>query len=88
MNDYSSSKKLTKTLLRMSKAYSSFFYFTLEANENICFYSTMPFEKGQSFRDIVVYCTPELDLYFHNILQHCMKTQELEILEQSTIDDV
>ena len=87
-SDYSSENKLIKTLLRMSKDYSSFFYFTLEANENICFYSTMPFEKGQAYRDIVVYCTPELDDHFQGVLKHCQKNHEIEVIESSIVNDL
>ena len=85
---YTAKNKLTKTLLRMTKDYSSFFYFTLEANENIWFYSTMPFEKGQAHRDIVVYCTPELDAHFQGVLKHCQKGHEIEVIESSIIDDL
>jgi hypothetical protein len=88
MTKYTESKKLIKTVLRMAKNYSSFFYFTMEANENMAFYSTLPFEKGQNFRDIVVYSTPELYKNFQNILTHCQKNAEIEILEESEIDDI
>lgn len=92
MDNFIATKKLSKTVLRMSKAYSSFFYFTLESNENICFYSTLPFEKGQSFRDIVVYTTIELLEDFKQIVSHCMKStlhqNEFEILEQTIVDDL
>lgn len=91
MNNFSKTNQLSKTVLRMSKAYSSFFYFTLEANENICFYSTLPFEKGQSFRDIVVYTTVELKENFICILNHCMNSKlhqnDIEILEHTIIND-
>ena len=85
--NYITDKKLTKTVLRMPKDFTSFFYFTMESNENIGFYSTLPFEKGQAHRDIVVYTTPELHPDFQNILKHCGKRQELEILEKALIDD-
>lgn len=87
MSTYLTSKQLTKTVLRMDKNYSSFFYFTLESNENICFYSTLPFEKGQAHRDIVVYVTPELTADFQNILKHCQEKQNIEVLESSIIQD-
>jgi hypothetical protein len=71
----------------MAKDYSSFFYFTLESNENIAFYSTLPFEKGQFFRDISVYVTPELNNSFQNILAHCQQKNEIEVLSQTIISD-
>ncbi len=85
--NYISSKQLTKTVLRMKKDYTSFVYFTLESNENIAFYSTLPFEKGQNFRDIVVYTTPELEKELKNIIAHCNKNGQLTILEESLISD-
>lgn len=88
MNTYTESQKLHKTVLRMAKNYSSFFYFTMEANENIAFYSTMAFEKGQNHRDIVVYTTPELHPYFQKILAHCQKNNEIQILEESEFIDM
>lgn len=88
MKVYQESLNLTKTVLRMSKDYTSFFYFTLESNENNCFYSTLPFEKGQSYRDILVYCTPELDEAFQQILKHCQKKQKITILEKSLVSDL
>lgn len=87
MEKYINSKILMKTVLRMAKSYSSFFYFTMEANDNISFYSTLPFEKGQNYRDIVVYSTPELFPHFESILKHCQKSQEIEILEQCSVQD-
>ncbi|MBT4792564.1 MAG: hypothetical protein HON90_13410 [Halobacteriovoraceae bacterium] len=87
IDNYTQNKILSKFILRMDKSYSSFFYFTLEANENICFYSTLPHEKGQRYRDIVVYTTPELRKVFINILQHCKKNQEIEVLLDTEICD-
>ena len=75
---------LVQYLLRMPKADSSFFYFVLEANEGIAFYSTMPFTKGQMYRDIQVTCTKELDLELSNIIKHC--NSKLSIEELSRIE--
>ncbi len=84
---YIDSQVLWEHTLRMSKDFTSFFYFTMEANENIAFYSTLPFEKGQAFRDIVVYVTPELNDTFLKILNHCQKRSEIEILSQKQVED-
>lgn len=84
---YINDRFLWEYKLRMPKDYSSFFYFTLESNENIAFYSTLPFEKGQYFRDISVYVTPELNPTFQSILAHCQKTAEIEILSTASVTD-
>ena len=87
MNKYSDKREIVEYLLRMEKSYSSFFYFTLEANEGIAFFSTMPFEKGQQFRDIVVRTTPELEKDLVSIINHCSKKAEIEILSQKTLSE-
>jgi hypothetical protein len=87
MHNYLEKKEIVEYLLRMDKSYSSFFYFTLEANEGVAFFSTMPFEKGQQFRDILVRTTPELEKELINIISHCSKKAEIEILSNQTLSD-
>lgn len=41
-------------VIRVPKEESAFFYFQLEANEGLCFYSTLPASVGQAYRDIVI----------------------------------
>lgn len=41
-------------LLRMPKAQSSFVYFVFEANEGLCFYSTLEHNVGDPNRDMVL----------------------------------
>jgi hypothetical protein len=71
----------------MTKHATSLFYFTLEANENICFYSTLPFEKGTAMRDVVVYYTPELKSYFDTIITGMENLISIEILEDEVLID-
>lgn len=85
---YTDNRVLIKTTIRMPKEDTSFFYFTMESNENISFYSTLPFEKGQAYRDIVVYTTPELESCFKNILAHLETRLSLEILSETEISDL
>ncbi len=40
--------------LRMPKSQSSFVYFVFEANEGLCFYSTLPHRVGDATRDMVL----------------------------------
>ncbi len=84
---YTKTKKLIKFVLRMPKEETSFFYFTLESNENIAFYSTLDFEKGQAYRDIIVFTTPELLEYLNRILDHLSKTLRIETLSIQEISD-
>jgi hypothetical protein len=86
-NNYTNSHKLFEIILRMPKNDTSFVYFTLEANENKSFYSTLPFEKGQLSRDMVIMSTPEFKDQLLSIIEHCKKTTDIEILSQQFIDD-
>jgi len=87
MESFINTRKIVEYTLRMPKSYSSFFYFTLEANEGIAFFSTKPFEKGQAHRDILVRTTPELENDLINIINHCSKTAEIEQLNRSIISE-
>lgn len=89
MNEtYSDDQLLYKIVLRMPKAASSFFYFALESNENISFYSTQAFEKGQSYRDLEIFATPELKGQLKNLVSHYQETCEFETLEEGLIKDL
>lgn len=78
---------LKKITLRMPKSTSSFFYFALESNENIGFYSTLPFEKHQEFRDVVVISTPELYGHLKGIINHYQDHCQHQILSEEEIID-
>jgi hypothetical protein len=86
-NNYIQSTKLFEIILRMPKNDTSFVYFTLEANENKSFYSTLPFEKGQLFRDMVIMATPEFKDQVLSIIEHCKNSTDLEVLSQQFIQD-
>ena len=45
--------------IRVPKKESAFTYFTLEANEGICFYSTLQESLGRPYRDIEIMGAPE-----------------------------
>ena len=87
MEPYISSKKLIKYTFRLPKAFSSFFYFTLESNENLAFYSTLSHKTGDTHRDIVVRTTPELENQFKSLVDHCKKKGDIELLSREEEDD-
>lgn len=78
---------LNKIVLRMPKSASSFFYFALESNENIAFYSTLPFDKHQAFRDIEILSTPELYEHLTRLISHYQETCQFEKLSEEVIKD-
>lgn len=78
---------LREIIIRLNKAHSSFFYFTMEANDNIAFYSTLPSEKSSSVRDIKIYVTPELSEHMDQIFLHFKTRYPLEIISESLVRD-
>ncbi len=48
-------------LLKVKKEDSAIVYFILEANEGICFYSTIPHETHDQFRIVEIKYTKELE---------------------------
>ncbi len=87
MYTHNQDKKLYRQVFTMSKDATSLFYFTLEANDNICFYSTLPFEKGISSRSVVVYYTPELKSYFDTICKGLKGLISFDVLEEEALID-
>lgn len=78
---------LEQITCRMPKDSSSLFYFLLESRDNLCFYSTLPFEKGQGFRDVIVHVTPDLLPEFKNALKQINQNIDYQVLESSfTLD--
>lgn len=78
---------LNKVVLRMPKCASSFFYFALESNENIAFYSTLPFEKHQQYRDIEIFSSPELYSHLTHLIEHYQETCQIQKLSEEKITD-
>lgn len=68
---------LLKMTFKMDKNTTSLFYFFLESRDNLCFYSTLAFKKGQQWREVVTYCTPNLIQEFENTISHISKTLEI-----------
>ncbi len=87
MSRYKETKELRQVTIRVKKEHSSFFYFTMEANDNIAFYSTLPGEKSSLVRDIKITLTPELSEHMDGIFNHFKNRYPLEILEDIVIID-
>ncbi|MBD65783.1 MAG: hypothetical protein CME62_11285 [Halobacteriovoraceae bacterium] len=84
---HSITQELVEYEISVSKDKSSFVYFTLESNENICFYSTKDFEKGSLTRELLIRCTPELKPELDSILKHLQKKFPITFLSQKIIKD-
>jgi len=68
-------------IIRVPKKDSSYVYFTLEANEGLCFYSTLEHQKESIFRDIEISLTNSLLNEFLTVFQFLNETIEIKILE-------
>lgn len=85
--NYIEDKKLRNLVIKIAREHSSMLYFILESNDNMAFYSTLPFEKNALHREITLHCTPELSSQVDNILDHFGKSYPLEILRDELIID-
>ena len=84
---YINTRELAYRMLRLPKADSAFFYFTLEACDNLCFYSTMPHETGQSYRDIEVQSTIEFRDQLDELITQLSTKIQIEVLESKIVQD-
>ena len=66
--------------IRVSKRDSSMLYFILESNENIAFYSTLPGDKSEAYRDIQINCHISMKPHLDSVLEHFSKKYPLEYL--------
>ena len=77
--------KFYQVIIRLPKEDSVFLYFTLEANEGICFYSTLAYEKGTTHRDIEMMGSPELYISLKNILESLKDKISFEIIKDTPL---
>jgi hypothetical protein len=81
------STQLFHYVIRLGKEDSAFFYFQLEANDGICFYSTFPHAPHDQFRDIDLKGDIVLQNEIKHILDVCGGKFKIEILVDELIDD-
>lgn len=85
---YQSTKELYYCRLRLPKDDSYFLYFTFEANEGLCFYSTVDESLKGQYRDIDVKCPVELTQDLKGLIQRLQTEIRLDVLEEKIISDV
>lgn len=81
------SSQLFRYIIRLNKEDSAFFYFQLEANDGLCFYSTLPYEPHTQYRDIEMKGDILLKEEVKKLLEACGKKFKIEILTEETIPD-
>ena len=79
------SSQLFRYIIRLNKEDSAFFYFQLEANDGLCFYSTLPYEPHTQYRDIEVKGDILLKNEIVKLLNNCSARFKLDIIVDETI---
>lgn len=70
--------------LRMPKEQSAFVYFVFEANEGLCYYSTLDHQTGDKTRDMVLRGDRTMHAETKRLLNFLLTTVEgLEIVEEN-----
>lgn len=77
-------KSSFKIKIRVPKAHSAFTYFQLEANENLCFYSTIEDSLGQPYRDIEIQGSIEFYEEVIRLLDFLAKSFPIEYLSKKS----
>ena len=77
-------KKLLQMIIEVDKKDSSFIYFTLEANEGLCFYSTLDHQEGDQTRKIDIHLTESLKNEFLTVFNYLKSQLEINIIQDFT----
>jgi hypothetical protein len=74
-------------VIRLNKEDSAFFYFQLEANDGICFYSTLPFTPHVQYRDIDLKGDLKFKSEMVHLLENCSLKFKIDIITDEIISD-
>ena len=81
------SGQLFRYVLRMNKEDSAFFYFQLEANDGLCFYSTLENPPHAQFRDLELRGDVKLKPEIDHLIKTCALKFRIDILTDEIIND-
>lgn len=84
---YQQSKLLYYTRIRIPKDDAYFVYFTLEANEGLCYYSTVDESLKGAYRDIDIRCPIEARENLKALLERLQTEIRLDVLKEEVIQD-
>ncbi len=77
-------KRLLQIIIEVDKKDSSFVYFTLEANEGLCFYSTLDHLEGDQTRKIDIHLTESLKNEFLTVFNYLKSQLDINIVQDFT----
>lgn len=86
-HSYQQTKELYYTRIRVPKDDAYFVYFTFEANEGLCFYSTVDESLRGQYRDIDVKCAIEWREILISLLKRLSSEFRLDVIEERIISD-
>jgi hypothetical protein len=84
---FQQTKQLYYIRLRVPKDDAYFVYFTFEANEGLCFYSTVDESLRGQYRDIDVKCAVEWRETLVSLIELLKTNMRLDILSSEIISD-
>ena len=84
---YLQSNKLYYVKIRVLKDDAYFVYFTLEANEGLCYYSTADESLKGMYRDIDVKCPIEAKENLKSLISRLQTELRLDVLSEELITD-
>ena len=84
---YQNTKQLYEITVQTHKSDSAFLYFTLEASEGLCFYSTLQHEQGDEARNILIRTPIESKTELIRFLKALEDKVELKTLKEQVIFD-
>ncbi len=87
MKTFFKTKQLQYFKIRVPKDEAYFVYFTLESNEGLCHYSTCEDSLKAQYRDIDLYCTPELKTTVLALLEKLQTQIRLDFIAENEIKD-
>jgi hypothetical protein len=84
---YHLTKQIYYCRLRLAKDDAYFVYFTFEANEGLCYYSTVDESLKGQYRDLDVKCPIELKDSLKALIERLQREIRLDFLLEEIISD-
>jgi hypothetical protein len=85
--DMNKKARLKHLVIRVPKPEASFTYFQFEANDGLCFYSTLESSMKEPYRDIDIKTDESLSEELMRLINILQNKFHLEILSEQWIDD-
>lgn len=73
---------VVRLVVRVPKRHAAFLYFQLEANEGVCFHSTLEGPPGADHRDVEVMTHRSMKPQLDQVLERVGLAAPLEVLEE------